>query len=67
MATITVKINNTTRRGKYVIGLLRELARTGKDIHLENTPNAETIKAIIDAEEGRVVKIKGIDELFDAI
>lgn len=67
MATITVKINNTTRRGKYVIGLLRELARTGKDIHLENTPNAETIKAIKDAEEGRVVKIKSIDELFDAI
>lgn len=67
MATITVKINNTTRRGKHVIGLLRELARTGKDIQLENTPNAETIQAIKDAEEGRVVKIKSIDELFDAI
>ena len=67
MATITVKINNTTRRGKYVIGLLRELARTGKDIQLENIPNAETIKAIKDAEEGRIVKMKSIDELFDAI
>ena len=67
MATITVKINNTTRRGKHVIGLLCELARTGKDIQLENTPNAKTIKAIKDAEEGRVVKIKSIDELFDAI
>jgi len=67
MATITVKINNTTKRGKHVIGLLRELAKTGKDIHLENIPNAATIKAIKDAEEGRVVKIKSLDELFDAI
>ena len=67
MATITVKINNTTRRGKHVIGILRELARTGKDIQLENTPNAETIKAIEDAEKGRVMKVKSIDELFDSI
>lgn len=67
MATITVRINNTTRRGKYVIGLLRELARTGKDIHLENTPNAETVKAIEDAEKGKVVKVTSIDELFDSI
>lgn len=67
MATITVRINNTTRRGKYIIGILRELARTGKDIQLENTPNAETIKAIEDAEKGRVVKVKSIDELFDSI
>jgi len=37
MSTVTVKINTTTKRGEHILGLLRELAKTGKDIKLEYT------------------------------
>lgn len=43
MATITVKINSNTRRGKHLTNLLIELAKTWKEIEIEHTPNAETL------------------------
>ncbi len=67
MSTITIKVNNSTKRGKYIIGLLREMAKTGKDIKIENVPNAETIKAIKDAESGNVKEAANVDDLFDSI
>lgn len=67
MSTITIKISNTTKRGKYIVGLLREMAKTGKDIEIENIPNAETIKAMKDAENGNTVTVENIDEFFDSI
>lgn len=67
MSTITIKISNTTKRGKYIVGLLREMAKTGKDIKIENIPNAETIKAMKDAENGNTVKVESVDDLFDSI
>ncbi|MCF6357007.1 MAG: hypothetical protein L3J54_04295 [Draconibacterium sp.] len=67
MSTITIKISNTTKRGKYIVGLLREMAKTGKDIKIENAPNAETIAAMKDAENGNVIKVDSVNELFDSI
>lgn len=67
MSTITVKISKTTRRGKYLSALLQEMAKTGKDIKIEHTPNAATIKAMKDAENGKVTGVNDIDELFDSI
>lgn len=67
MSTITIKINNTTKRGKYIVGLLREMAKTGKDIKIEKIPNEETIAAMKDAESGNVLKVNSVDELFDSI
>ena len=32
-----------------------------------STPNAETIKAIYDAENGKTVKVESVDELFDSL
>jgi len=67
MATITVKIKNTTERGKHVLGLLREMSKTGKDIEIEHIPNQETIKAMKEAEQGKGKKVNSVDELFDSI
>jgi antitoxin component of RelBE/YafQ-DinJ toxin-antitoxin module len=67
MSTVTVKINTTTNRGKHILVLLREMAKTGKDIHLEHTPNKTTIKAMNEAESGKTKKAKSVDELFDSI
>jgi hypothetical protein len=67
MSTITVKISSKTRRGKYLSDLLQEMAKTGKDIKIEHTPNAETIEAMEDAENGKVTRVNSVDELFDSI
>ena len=67
MSTITIKVNNSTKRGKYIIGLLREMAKTGKDIKIENVPNTETINAMKEAEAGNVKEAASVDDLFDSI
>ena len=67
MATVQVKIKTTTKRGKYLYGLLQEMAKTGRDIEFEHIPNDETIKAMKDAEQGKGTKVNSVDELFDSI
>jgi hypothetical protein len=67
MSTITVKISSTTRRGKYLSDLLKEMSKTGKDIKIEHIPNSETIKAMKDAEHGKVTAVNSVDELFGSI
>ena len=67
MKTVHLKIRTNTNRGKYLVGLLREMAKTGRDIEFEHIPNQKTRKAIKEAEEGKVLEAKSIDELFDSI
>lgn len=67
MSTITVKISSTTRRGKYLSDLLKEMARTGKDIKIEQTPNAETIEAINDARHKKGTGSESIEDLFEKL
>ena len=67
METVHFKIRTNTKRGKYLLGLLREMAKTGRDIEFENIPNDETLKAMKKAEEGEVMEASSIDELFDSI
>ena len=67
MATIQVKIKTNTKRGKYLLGLLKEMAKTGRDIEFEHIPNDETIKAMKEAEQGKATKVNSVDELFDSI
>jgi antitoxin component of RelBE/YafQ-DinJ toxin-antitoxin module len=67
MSTITVKISSKTRRGKYLSDLLQEMAKTGKDIKIEHSPNAETIKAINEARQKKGTAAKNIDDLFEKL
>jgi hypothetical protein len=67
METVHFTIRTNTQRGKYLLGLLREMAKTGRDIEFEHIPNQKTRKAIKEAEEGKVLEAKSIDELFDSI
>ena len=64
MATVTVTISSKTKRGKHLIALLSDMAKQGNDIHLENLPNDETIKAITDARAKKGFKAESIDDLF---
>jgi antitoxin component of RelBE/YafQ-DinJ toxin-antitoxin module len=67
METVHFKIRTNTKRGKHLLGLLREMAKTGRDIEIEHIPNKETIKAMKDAEQGKGIKVNSVDELFDSI
>lgn len=64
MGTVHLKIRTNTKRGKYLLGLLREMAKTGREIEFENIPNDETIKAINDARAKKGMKAKNVDDLF---
>ena len=64
MATVTVKINSKSKRGKHLIALLSDMAKHGNDIQLENEPNDETIKAINNARAKKGFKADNIDDLF---
>jgi hypothetical protein len=67
METVHFKIRTNTKRGKHLLGLLREMAKTGRDIEFEHIPNDETIEAMKQAEKGEVMEASSIDELFDSI
>lgn len=67
METVHIKIRTNTKRGKHLLGLLREMAKTGRDIEFEHVPNDETIKAMKQAEKGEVMEASSVDELFDSI
>lgn len=64
MATVTVTIDSKSKRGKHLIALLSDMAKHGNDIHLENLPNDETIKAINDARAKKGYQAENIDDLF---
>lgn len=69
MTTIKLTINEKSNKGKHLLALLREMAKSDKDILVEkiNEPNTETIKAMKEAEAGHVTMVDSIDELFDSI
>jgi hypothetical protein len=69
MTTIKLTINERTGKGKHLLDLLKELAKTDKDILIENWnfPNRETLKAMEEAESGIVKMVDSVDELFNSI
>jgi hypothetical protein len=63
METITLKINTRSNKGKYLIGLIREMAKDGTFIEIESNVMGEIktglkqVKKIQDGElPGRSVK-----------
>ncbi len=61
---VTVKISPATLRGKYLIGLLRDLSKAGKDIEFEDIPNDETIQSVKNARAKKGYKAKDVKDLF---
>ena len=69
MTTIKLTVNERTGKGKHLLALIKEIAKSDKDILIENVyePNRETLKAIKEAEAGLVTMVASVDELFDSI
>jgi hypothetical protein len=62
--TVTVRIRKGTPKGKYLVAFLKEMAKEGDDIKFVKIPNTVTRRAMKDVDEGKVTKVKSIDELF---
>lgn len=68
MAEYKVKINERTKRGRLFLEFLRDYAKSNDavSIHTEDkvpyVPNAETRRALRDADEGRTTPFKGWDD-----
>ncbi len=69
MTTIKLTINEKTGKGKHLLALIKEIAKSDDNIHIEklHEPNRETIMAMNDTSAGRVTLVNTIDELFDSI
>ncbi|MBV2246959.1 MAG: hypothetical protein KUL83_07330 [Lentimicrobium sp.] len=61
---VYVKISPATTRGKYLIGLLRDLSKAGNDIEFDDIPNDETIQSIRRARAKKGYKAKDVKDLF---
>jgi len=67
MSTVTVQITTRSKKTKYLLGLIEELSKSDKGIKIYGTPspNSVTLKAMDDAEKGKVKKAKSVNDLFD--
>jgi antitoxin component of RelBE/YafQ-DinJ toxin-antitoxin module len=68
MATHTIIIYDQTNKTKYLLGLIREMAKDEKNIEIDpSIPNKETIKAITEARKGKTRTAKSAKDLFESI
>jgi hypothetical protein len=68
MATFTITIKDSTNKTKYLLGLIKEIAKTdNKYISIEHTPNLETRKALEDSKLGRVTKTRNKKDFFSKL
>jgi hypothetical protein len=64
MTTITIKVNNRTKKGKNFLYLISRLAENNHIIQIEKIPNKVTLKAMKDANDGIGKEYSDIDILF---
>ena len=69
MSTVTVQINARSKKAKYLLGLIEELSKSDKGIKIHNSPqpNSITIRAMKEAENGKVKRLKSVNDLFDLL
>jgi len=64
MTTITLKINEKSKAGKLLTGMIELLSKNKSDVEIISTPNFETLKAMEDAKNGKVIRAKNAKELI---
>jgi hypothetical protein len=62
METITIKIDTDNNKGRYLLGLITEMAKEGTFIEIEKSETYKEVKTSI--KEMKQGKRKPIDELF---
>ena len=65
MTTLTIKINEKTKKGKAFLEMARAFSEDSKEIEIVKIPNATTLKAFSDTDNGiGLTRVKDIDDLF---
>lgn len=65
MATYTITISDRSNKTKYLLGLIKEIAKTENEyIIVEHAPNTETLKALEDSKSGKVIKAHNKEDFF---
>lgn len=59
----TIRINDRTQKGKFLIALLKKLEKEGV-ISVEKIPNWKSIRATHEAKYGKATICKSIDDLI---
>jgi len=67
MTTITLKINEKSKAGKLLTGMIELLSKNKSDVEIISTPNFETLKAMEDAKNGKVIRAKNATELLSIL
>lgn len=67
MTTITLKINEKSKAGKLLTGMIELLSKNKSDVEIISTPNFETLKAMEDAKNGKVIRAKNAEELISIL
>lgn len=67
MAKYTITINDRTNKTKYLLGLIKEMAKTEKYIEITDQPNKETEKAMTDSINGNVTRTRGKRDFFNKL
>ena len=67
MAKYTITINDRTNKTKYLLGLIKEMAKTEKYIEISHKPNEETVKAMEDSLTGKVTRTGSKRDFFDKL
>lgn len=70
MATITLKINEKSKAGKTFLDLIQLFNSKKAGIEIiekDYIPNKETLKAMKEAKEGKVISAKNVDELMEKL
>jgi hypothetical protein len=64
MTTVTIKINERSKKGQAFIEFLNQFIKGDKAVEIIKTPNAETLKAIKHVEDGKTIKTKGVKDFM---
>lgn len=67
MTTITLKINEKSKAGKILTGMIELLSKNKNDVEIVATPNFETLKAMEDSRNGKVIRAKNAKELLSIL
>ena len=64
MTTITLKVNEKSKAGKTMLSFLKFITEESKGVEVVHTPNYDTLLAIQEAKQGKVIRGKNAKDLF---
>ncbi len=64
MTTITLKVNEKTKKGQVFMDFLNQFISDSKTIEVVREPNETTLKSMEEGRTGKVIKAKNVKELM---